>query len=493
MLVDFNLKEQFKVWKRASKPIPKEYFDLGIAYWLISPDEKEYTPEHISRTFLKKEWKNSDKEIKVLRAFAEKKLKEYKLEKLFWDLEMPLVDILADIESTGIQLDKNYLRSYDKELEKKLAQLTKSIYKIAGEAFNINSPKQLGAVLFQKLKIDEQGVKKTKAGSISTDINTLETIQDRHPIVKHILEYRELFKLQSTYAHPLQEAADQNNRIHTHYIQTGAATGRLSSQDPNLQNIPIGTEWATKLRNAFIAEKGFQFAAFDYSQIELRVLASLSEDPKMIEAFKKGLDIHQLTAANVHNVSLDKVTPEMRRLAKTLNFGVVYGMGAFAFAKTSGLKVVEARKFIEEYFNDFKKIKIWQEEIKAQARTYGYVTNANGRRRFMLAANSRNSWEAAEAERASINMPVQGLAADIIKMAMIAVAKELKKRGWWQKEVRMLLTIHDELLFEIKESIIKEAASIIRRLMESAYQLKVPVKVSEKIGPNWGLLRELYE
>ena len=492
MLADFNLKEQFKVWKRAGKPIPKEYFDLGIAYWLISPDEKEYTPEYISRTFLKKEWKNSEKEIKALQVFAEKKLKEYKLEKLFWDLEMPLVDILANIESTGIQLDKNYLRSYDKELEKKLGQLTKSIYKIAGETFNINSPKQLGMVLFQKLKIDEKGVKKTRAGSISTDINTLETIRERHPIVRHVLEYRELFKWQSTYVRPLQEAADPKNRVHTHYIQTGAATGRLSSQDPNLQNIPIGTEWATKLRNAFVAEKGYQLAAFDYSQIELRVLASLSEDPKMVAAFKKGLDIHKLTAANVNNVPLEKVTPEMRRLAKTLNFGVVYGMGAFAFAKTSGLKVAEARKFIEEYFNDFQKIKIWQEMVKAQARTYGYVTNANGRRRFMLAAVSRNSWEAAEAERAAINMPVQGLAADIIKMAMIAIAKELKQCGWWQKEVRMLLTIHDELLFEIKESIIKEAAPIIRRLMESAYRLKVPVRVSEKIGSDWGSLKEIH-
>ena len=281
--------------------------------------------------------------------------------------------------------------------------------------------------------------------------------------------------------------------MHTTYIQTGTATGRLSSQNPNLQNIPAEGEWAKELRKAFIAERGYQIAAFDYSQMELRILASLSGDPEMMKAFNNDQDIHKLTAANVFNVPLEKVTLEMRRLAKTLNFGVVYGMGANAFAKTSGLSFSEAKKFIEEYFNDFKQIKEWQEEVKAQARTLGFVTNLSGRRRWLLQATSMFRGEAAEAERAAINMPVQGLLADIIKIAMVRLKEELKNRGWWKKEVRMLLTIHDELLFEIKENIIKEASATIVKIMESAYGLEVPIKVNVKIGRNWGLLEEYVE
>src|SRR3989344_1033142 len=277
---------------------------------------------------------------------------------------MPLIEVLAEMESLGVKLNVGGLNSLEKKLEKNLSELAKKIYKEAGAPFNINSPKQLGEMLFQKLGIDAAGVKKTKGGAISTDVDTLLTIQDRHPIVKYLLEYRELFKLQSTYVRPLQDLADKNGRVHTTYIQTGTSTGRLSSQNPNLQNIPIGSPdassriinkevgvptlrrdgWARKLRNCFVAEKNFQLVSFDYSQIELRVLASLSGDPKMIEAFNNDLDIHKLTAANVFNVPLEKVKPEMRRLAKTLNFGVVYGMGANAFAKTSGLSVAEARK-----------------------------------------------------------------------------------------------------------------------------------------------------
>jgi len=483
MEINFNLKEKFKELKRAGKKLPAEYFDLGIAYWLLNPDEKEYTPEHLGKHFLHKESATN----KELYNFAIKKLREYKLEKLFYDIEMPLIQALAEIEEVGIKIDLTYLKKLDQKLESELQKSVKIIYKSAGETFNINSPKQLSEILFKKLKIDTAGVKKTKTGQISTNEETLSLIKDRHPIARHLLEYRELFKLQSTYVRPLQELADKQGRIHTTYIQTGTSTGRLSSQNPNLQNIPVGSGWGRKVRQAFVAEKGYILAAFDYSQIELRVLASLSGDPKMIEAFNNDLDIHKLTAANVFNVPLEKVNPEMRRLAKTLNFGVVYGMGANAFAKTSGLSVAEARKFIEEYFSDFKKIKEWQEEAKTQARTFGYVTNLNGRRRWLLQAASMFRGEAAEAERAAINMPVQGLAADIIKIAMVKVAEEIKKRGWSEK-VRMLLTIHDELIFEISGDIIKEAAKPIVSLMESAYELEVPIKVTAKIGKNWGEL-----
>jgi len=507
MLIDFNLKEKFK------KPakIPSEYFDLGVAFWLLNPDEKELSPEHLCQRYLHKDPSTSStsspqagsrsvglsearpkgaagQEIKKeLYNYAVKRLREYKLEKLFYDVEMPLLKVLADMEIAGIKLDIKFLKELDKELSGSLEKLTKSIYKSSKEVFNINSPKQVSDILFNKLKIDLSGVKKTKGGKISTDVNTLETIKGRHPVVQHILEYRELFKLQSTYVRPLIELADKNKRVHTTYIQTGTATGRLSSQNPNLQNIPAEGKWAKEIRNAFIAEKNFQLVSFDYSQIELRVLASLTGDPKMIEAFNNDLDIHKMTAANVFNVPLEKITPEMRRIAKTLNFGVVYGMGANAFAKTSGLDFARAKKFIEEYFSDFKNIKEWQERVKAQARTTGFVTNLNGRRRMLLAAVSMFRSEAAEAERAAINMPVQGLAADIIKIAMVKVAEEIKKREWNDK-VRMLLTIHDELLFEIREDIIKEAAALIKKIMESAYELDVPVKVSVKAGQRWGEL-----
>jgi DNA polymerase-1 len=484
MLIDFNIKEKIKELKRANKKIPAEYFDLSVAFWMLNPDEEQYSSEFLSKRYLHKEGASN----KELYNYAAKKLKEYKLEKLFYEVEMPLVAVLADMELRGIKVDIKGLKNLDKELEKKLAELAKDIYKEAGEIFNINSPKQLSRILFEKLNMSTQGIKKTKSGAVSTNVDTLMAIQDRHPIAKHLLEYRELFKLQSTYVRPLQELADKHQRIHTTYIQTGTSTGRLSSQNPNLQNIPVEGEWAKKIRASFVPEKGHQLAAFDYSQIELRILASLSGDPKMIEAFNNDLDIHKMTAASVFNVSIEKVTPEMRRLAKTLNFGVVYGMGAIAFAKTSGLSVGEAKKFIEEYFRDFKKVKEWQEEIKSQARTFGYVTNLNGRRRWLLSAASMFRGEAAEAERAAINMPVQGLAADIIKVAMVKVAGEIKKRGWGQS-VRMLLTIHDELLFEIREDIIEEVSMAIVKIMEGAYELEVPIKVTAKIGKNWGNLQ----
>lgn len=479
MLIDFNLKEL----KKSGKKLPDEYFDLGVAFWLLNPDEHEYSADYLSKKYLHKEAGTN----KELYAYAVKKLKEYKLEKLFYDVESPLLSILANMELRGIKVDLKGLKNLDKELEKKLNALVKNIYKGAGENFNINSPKQLGKILFEKLKISLDGVRKTKGGSISTNIDTLMTIQDRHAIVKHILEYRELFKLQSTYVKPLQELADKNQRIHTTYVQTGTSTGRLSSQNPNLQNIPAEGAWAKKVRACFIPEKGYKLAAFDYSQIELRILASLSGDPKMIEAFNNGMDIHKLTAASVFNVPIDMVTPEMRRLAKTLNFGVIFGMGANAFAKTSGLSFADAKKFIDEYFNDFKSIKIWHEEIKEQARKLGYVSDLNGRRRWLLEATSMFRGEAAEAERAAINMPIQGLDADIMKIAMVKISEMIMKKNW-QDKVRMLLTIHDELIFEIKEDVLEDACKLIASTMESAYELEVPIKVTTKTGKSWGAL-----
>ncbi len=515
MLIDFNIGKKIKELKLVGKKLPAEYFDLGVAFWLLNPDEPEYSADYLSKKYLHKDPSASSltgqagQANKELYNYAAKKLKEYKLEKIFYDMEMPLVEILADMELAGIKVNVKSLKELDNELEKKLSALVKNIYKEAGENFNINSPKQLGKILFEKLQISLDGVKKTKGGAVSTNIDTLLTIQDRHEIVKYILEYRELFKLQSTYVRPLQElarptvglgankkrlnasrrptAGGGSERVHTTYIQTGTTTGRLSSQNPNLQNIPAEGEWAKKLRTCFIPEKGYVLAAFDYSQIELRILASLSGDPKMIEAFNNDLDIHKMTASSVFNVPLEKVTPEMRRMAKTLNFGVIFGMGANAFAKTSGLSFADAKKFIDEYFEDFKSIKIWHEEIKEQARKLGYVSDLNGRRRWLLEATSMFRGEAAEAERAAINMPIQGLDADIMKTAMVKISEEIKKKKWDDK-VRMLLTIHDELIFEIKEDLLGEALNMIPSIMEGAYELEVPIKVTAKTGKNWGSL-----
>ena len=299
-----------------------------------------------------------------------------------------------------------------------------------------------------------------------------------------ILKYREIFKLKSTYVEPLRELADKNGRIHTTFVQTGTGTGRLSSQNPNIQNIPITSEWGKQIRAVFIAEAGYKIAAFDYSQIELRVLASVSGDKKMVEAFKKDMDIHRLTASQVYNVPAEKVTPEMRHVAKTLNFGVAYGMGSNAFAQVSGLSVDEARKFIKEYYDDFYEVKLWQEKTIQKARQTGYVENLNGRRRWLPNIANPNRRLASADERMAINMPIQGLAADIIKLAMIKVAAKIKAKKW-QKNVRMLLSVHDELVFEIADGIIKDAVELIKSEMENAYKISVPLKVESGYGDNW--------
>ncbi|MBI2025001.1 MAG: hypothetical protein HYT03_02880 [Candidatus Harrisonbacteria bacterium] len=441
---------------------------IELAQWLIDPDKQ---------LELSTDWD-----------FLEKKLEENGLMKIFEEIELPLAPILEEMKEIGIKVDLDYLAKLSKALEKEISELVKKIYKLANGEFNLNSPKQLSEVLFDRLKIEDSGVRKTKTGLRSTDAESLSTIKDRHPVIGPILKYRELFKIKSTYIDPFQELADKNNRLHTTFVQTGTGTGRLSSQTPNLQNIPIIGEWGEKVRRAFIADKGFSLVAFDYSQIELRVLATVSGDPKMTSAFKNDEDIHKMTAANVFNTALEKVTPEMRNVAKTLNFGVIYGMGADAFAKTSGLPREKAQEFIKEYFSDFADIKRWQEKTIQKARRVGYVENLNGRRRLLPNILSDRRFLAAEAERVAINMPIQGLAADIIKIAMIKITAAFKKKKWPAGKARMLLTIHDELVFEITDDILKEAISVIKSEMENAYQLAVPLKVAGGSGKNWSEL-----
>jgi len=492
VLIGFDLKEKIKELKRRGRAISREIFDLGVAFWLINVDEEKYTGEYLTQKYLHKEFDGSEEILEELKKYAEDKLNEFGMLRLFNRLEMPLLEVLADMELNGIGADKKKLVDLDKKIGKRTKELTEKIYKEAGKIFNINSPKQVADVLFNTLKIVPPvggRLKKTSTGAVSTNIETLETLKNEHEIIGLILEYRELFKLQTTYAGPFQELIDKDGRIHTTYLQTGTVTGRLSSENPNMQNIPSGTELSNEFKRCFEPKKGYGFVSFDYSQIELRVLASLSGDPKMIDAFNKDLDIHKITAAQVNNVPLEKVTPEMRSFAKTLNFGVVYGMGFISFARASGLSAAEAKKFIAEYFNDFKEIKKWQERVKEEARRNAFVSNLNGRRRWLLNIVSNSQFLASQAEREAINMPVQSLAADILKIAMVKVAEYLKKNGWYSTSVRPLLTIHDELLFEVKNDIIKKVKVDISDIMENAFKLSVPLKVPVKAGKNWGEMK----
>ncbi len=408
----------------------------------------------------------------------EGQLEQLGLTKIYRDIELPLVAVLLAMHERGILVDVEILKGLERDNDVELRLLLRRIYEFAGREFNLNSPKQLGEVLFGELGIG--GKKKTKTGQRSTSAVELLALKAAHPVVPLVLQYRELFKLQSTYVLPLSEIAvnSLDGRIHTTFVQIHTATGRLSSESPNLQNIPTGTPLAARLRSAFIAAPKHSLLSLDYSQIELRVLASVSGDPAMIAAFKNDQDIHRLTASQVYHVPLDAVTVEQRKLAKTLNFGVIYGMGAQAFARSSGLNYIESEEFIAEYFRHFAEVKRWHERVIGQAKQLGYVENMLGRKRWLPNITSPNERSAAEARRAAINMPIQSLAADILKIAMIRVSRELP-------DVPLLLSIHDELVFEVPDAMLKVVAPKISAIMESAYGLKVPLKVDVAMGKNW--------
>jgi len=389
-------------------------------------------------------------------------------------IEKPLIPVLRQMEMWGIKVDLEKLKEMNLDVNKKIDELVKKIYReTGGEIFNINSPKQLTKILHEKFSINLK----------STNAQKLETLKEKPEIINLILKYRELFKLKSTYIEPLAKLIKNDGRIHTTFIQFGAATGRLTSENPNLQNIP------EIIRPVFVAEKNHKFAAFDYSQIELRILATLTDDPKMLEFFKRGEDIHTMTASQIFNVPPDNVVPQMRRVAKTLNFGIIYGMGVRKFSQESGLSQNEAKKFIAEYFKNFSTIKKWHQDVITQARINGFVENLNGRKRNLPGINSLNPRERSESERMAINFPIQSLAADIIKLAMVKTKEKLEEMKVWGTDVKMLLSIHDELIFEIKETEeLNKIAEAIKKTMESVYKLKIPLKVNVKIGDTWGEL-----
>lgn len=409
------------------------------------------------------------------------KLEESGMHQLFYELELPLSRVLAEMETLGIRVDKGELRSYGDELFAKLEGIMKTIYEQAGMQFNINSPKQLGEVLFDKLQLPVQ--KKTKTG-YSTDAEVLEKLAPYHPIVENILNYRTLAKLQSTYVEGLlKEVRPETGRVHTYYQQTIAATGRLSSQFPNLQNIPIRLEEGRKIRKVFKpTEEGWYILGADYSQIELRVLAHISQDERLMEAFQKGLDIHTKTAMDVFGVTEDAVDSNMRRQAKAVNFGIVYGISDYGLSQNLDITRKEAAAFIEQYFSVFQGVRRYMDEIVKQAREDGYVTTLLQRRRYLPEIRSSNFNLRSFAERTAMNTPIQGTAADIIKLAMVQIDEAMRERSL---RSRMLLSVHDELVFEVPEDELETMKQLVAEVMESAIQLDVPLKVDVDYGINW--------
>lgn len=459
-------------------------FDILLAAYVAEPFSRDFSYRAIAQRAVGDD--SRDRFFEVA-ASLEKKLDTGNLRFVYEKIELPLAPILAGMEARGIAVDKKFLAPLGKKVDGALEALTKKIYRDAGEPFNIASPQQLSRILFEKLGIPIYGLRKTiKSGVVSTRESELEKLRGVHPIVGKVLEYRELAKLKTTYIDALPALINaKTGRVHTTFKQAGTATGRLSSANPNLQNIPIMSETGREIRKAFVAAPGFWLASFDYSQIELRVAAHLANDQKMIEAFRQGADIHKLTAAEIYNISTEKVTPELRRAAKTLNFGVLYGMGPQAFAESTGLSREEAKKFIDEYFRDFSGIRGYIERTKRFAAENGFVETMFGRRRWIPEIYSPNQRLRSEAERMAVNMPIQGSTADLVKMAMIAADQWIKKEKL-ENEVRMLLQVHDELLFEIKESALKKSAPQIKKIMEAAAELKAPLVVDVKAGPNWG-------
>ena len=460
--------------------------EVGIALWLLRSDITNPSLDDILSYAKTESFKEAREKIFSV-------LKKEKLDTVYERIEKPLIPIVKDMEERGIAVDAEYLGTLSKEYHKSLAKLERSIWDDAGTEFNINSPRQLGEILFDKLEIKIKNHKRTGTGQKSTRESELEKMRDAHPIIEKILSHRELQKLLSTYIDNIPKMLDANGRLHTHLLQTGTTTGRMSSQNPNLQNIPIRTELGRAIRNAFVASEGFALAAFDYSQIELRVAAFLSEDEKLMQIFKDKTDAHTAVAAEVFDVPPEQVDSEMRRSAKVINFGILYGMGVSALQQNLGTSRAEAQKFYDAYFTRFSGLARYLENMKRFAARTGYTETFFGRRRYFEGITSSLPYVRAQAERMAINAPIQGTEADIIKLAMIAVRECIAKEGW-SEQVYMLLQVHDELIFEIAEDAAEEIAPRIKEAMESVMSLEetkgVPIETGFALGPSWGELEK---
>lgn len=493
--IGFATKPLLKWLWDAGVSIPNFAFDVAIAAWVLDPTIHTPHIPTLSRLRLKIPV-SLDRPREVLVAICKladvykDELATNKLASVFEEIEMPLIPVLASMERVGVRIDKKLLETFSNELARSLQRREKKIYKLAGIQFNINSPKQLSDVLFRTLGIATAGVRKTEGGEHSTRAAELAKLTGEHPLIDEVLKYREEMKLKSTYVDVLPKLAEpETGRIHTTFNQTGTVTGRLSSQDPNIQNIPARTALGQTARKAFVAEKGYELVSFDYSQIELRLAAAFANDKKMIKAFEDGEDIHTLTAAEINGVSHDAVTPSMRRAAKTINFGVLYGMGATSLAESLGISRSEAQTFIANYFAHFPRIRGYIDRTKRLASKEGYVETISGRRRYF--GNLENlGWQARRSEeRMAVNAPIQGSEADIIKRAMVVIATEILPP--YGDDVRMMLQVHDELLFEMKKGLAEKLAPAISYSMENIYSLSVPIRVAVKKGPNWQDMKPL--
>jgi DNA polymerase-1 len=505
-----NLKFDYKILKQYDITVKGAMFDTMIAHYLLNPDGRHgmdylsevylnYKPVSIE-TIIGKKGKNQgtfrDADLRTQTDYAAEdaditfqlyelfapQLKKENLEELFFNIEMPLMEVLAKMELAGISLDEKWLAQESIDLENDLRQLESKIFEFSGEEFNMNSPKQLGEILFEKMQLDPKA-KKTKTGQYATSEDVLQKLSSKHEVIKHILEYRTYQKLKSTYVDALPSQIDKHDsRVHTNFSQTTAATGRLASVNPNLQNIPIRTLRGQQIRGAFVSGEGKKIISADYSQIELRLIAEISGEDNMIKAFQDGEDIHASTAAKLFKIPLEEVSKTQRSQAKTVNFGIIYGQGAFALAEQTGLSRSEAKQMIEAYFETYPKLKEYMAEQVSKARQIGYVETILGRKRHLKDINSNNFVVRGHAERNAVNAPVQGSAADVVKLAMIKIDKELDAQ---QLQTKMLLQVHDELLFESPIDEIEAASKLIKTEMESALETQVPLLVEVGVGNNW--------
>ncbi len=510
-LIAQNYKYDYKMLFKYGVEVKNKIFDTMVAHYLINPDGKHgmdflsqiylgYSPVSIDTLIGKKgktqgsmadldpadiaDYAAEDADITLqLKEIFHPELEKNGVKKLFDEIEIPLITVLADMEWEGVKIDELFLNEYSLELQKDIVMLEQAICDLAGEKFNVDSPKQLGVILFDKMKITDQ-IKKTKTGQYSTDEATLSKFEHDNPIISKILDYREIRKLKSTYVDSLPTMINgTTGRVHTNYMQTVAATGRLSSNNPNLQNIPIRTIRGKEIRKAFIPrDEHYTLLSSDYSQVELRIIAALSNDVNMCEAFLNGEDIHKATAAKVFGVPIEEVSKEMRSKAKAVNFGIIYGQGAFGLAQNLGISRSEGKEIIESYFNQFSSLKKYQQETIERARQTGYVETILGRRRYLPDIVSSNGVVRSFAERNAINAPIQGSAADIIKVAMINIHNELKRL---KLRTKMIMQVHDELVFDVHLDEVEIVKPIIRDKMSNAINMRVPLVVDMNTGNNW--------
>ena len=503
-----NLKYDLKVLLKYQIEVKGVSFDTMIASYLLNPDSNSHNLTKLAKEYLHSDMIEYSDVVGELNSFSEvglkaateyasedahyawlltkkliKEVKKHKLDKVLRDIELPLISVLADIETYGIKLDVKLLDKMSEELDKKLKILEKKLYKLAGCEFNINSPKQLSDVLFNKLGIPTKGLKKTKTG-VSTNAAVLEQLRHEYELPDHILNYRALHKLKSTYVDALPSQVSKiTKRLHTHLNQTITSTGRLSSSNPNLQNIPIQSEEGRKVREAFIVDTGNVLISADYSQIELRILAHMSKDKNLIKAFKDDQDIHANTAKEILNIPDDEdLDSEQRRIGKTINFGIVYGMSSFRLARELGIPFPVANQYIEDYFSHYSNVKKYFTELEKQAEQEGFVTTLFGRKRFISAVDSTGR-DKGFLKRIAINAPIQGTAADVIKLAMIQIQEQIREQ---KLDLKMVLQIHDELLFECPEDKAQEYLKLIKSKMEEVIKLNIPLKVDANYGSNWG-------